>query len=198
MVLSAKTQDLYKIWEYYDGLFGEFVNVNYDVLKNFANDAELGNFDYEAFQLTLDRVREGFITSVLSENYTSREFLFFQRYIPMLNSALSHNIDSKLKCGVFENALNIDFKGNLYLCKNSDSVLGHITDIVSAKREFEKYKKVPTFCKGCKFMNICDTCLCVLEDEDLKRKSCRINKMIYQSFYDGLDALLLLLNQEKR
>lgn len=190
IVLSAKTQDLYKVWAYYDELFGEFVNVGYDVLKNFSNDHELGNFDYAEFQKTLDKMKDGFVKSVLEENFESREYLFFERYVTMLNFALQNNTENKLKCGVFETALNVDFDGNLYLCKNSDSIVGNVNDVNKAKLDFEKYKNVPSFCSGCKYMNVCDTCLCVLENEELKRESCKVNKMIYHSFYNGLEELL--------
>lgn len=196
-VLSAKTQDVYEVWEYYDKLFAPyFVNVNFDILKNFKNDEELGNFDFDKFQITLSKLKKDFIDDVLNERYEGRAFLFFK---PLLNpanhqmvSANSENIDVlyHLKCGTMTNVIVIDFHGNVYMCKNSDKIIGNIDNIENARKELYKEVKIPIWCKECPYLFICDPAGCVVENEDNKMESCKINKMIYGTFLEALKYIL--------
>ncbi|WP_278935410.1 radical SAM/SPASM domain-containing protein [Phascolarctobacterium faecium] len=196
-VLSAKTQDVYEVWEYYDKLFAPyFVNVNFDILKNFKNDEELGNFDFDKFQITLSKLKKDFIDDVLNERYEGRAFLFFKPLLNLANhqmvSANSENIDVlyHLKCGTMTNVIVIDFHGNVYMCKNSDKIIGNIDNIENARKELYKEVKIPIWCKECPYLFICDPAGCVVENEDNKMESCKINKMIYGTFLEALKYIL--------
>lgn len=196
-VISAKTQDIYKVWEYYDKLFyPEFINVSFDVLKNFTQDKVLGSFDYDKFRETMNKIKDGFVRSVINEDYNSREFLFFLNYITLAkNSDFKEGI-CHLKCGTMRSVIVIDFNGNIYKCKNSNDIIGHINNLEEARKNLNNLINIPAWCNDCKYKNICDTNGCVVETEDIKKENCEVNKIIYEAFYNGLDEILSILNSK--
>lgn len=201
-VISSKTQDIYSVWEYYDKLFNrEVINVNFEVLKNLKYDKELGSFDFDKFQATLVKLKEDFIGDVLKERYESRAFLFFRPLLNLTDNQLN-TVDKKyleslyhLKCGTMTSVIVIDFNGNIYMCKNSDKIIGNIDDIEKARKELSKEIKIPAWCKECPYLFICDPAGCVVEDETSKKDSCKINKMIYQTFFEALEEILSIQKQ---
>lgn len=199
-VLSAVTQDLYKHWDYYDTLFGEFININFEPLKDFANDAELSAIDEDKFKRTLQMVSSNFIDSVLSHDFNSREFLFFSKYIRSIHaSQLNNSVCNKYKvrCGVFNNALCIDLQGNIYLCKNSDTIVGTINDVSAAESEFAKHISIPQKCQDCVHLPICGNASCVLASHEERCRFCRIEQLIYDVVNETLHKLLTILNSKE-
>lgn len=198
-VISAKTQDIYKVWGYYDKLFSPaFVNVNFDILKNFKCDKELGGFDFDKLQITLSKLKKDFIDDVLNERYERRAFLFFKSLLNLTNHQMgSANMDNlyHLKCGTMTNVIVIDLYGNIYMCKNSDKIIGNIDDIEKAREELSKEIKIPIWCQDCPYLFICDPAGCVVEDEISKKDSCKINKKIYQTFFEALEEILSIQKQ---
>lgn len=198
-VLSAATQDIYSHWAYYDDLFGEFINVNFEPLKDFANNDDLQKLDSDKFKDTLRKISDGFITSVLSNDLNSREYLFFHRYIASKNSSLKSPLDInnrcyKVRCGVFNNALCLDLAGNIYLCKNSDIIVGTIDNIEAAEQEFRNYISIPEKCSSCEHLPMCGNASCVLATHEQRAKFCEIEGLIYEEFNNTLDRLLDILN----
>lgn len=200
-VVSAKTQDLYKVWKYYDDLFGEFVNVNFDILKNFKNDIVLGNFNFNRFQETMNNLQQDYVLDILHENYQGRAFLFFSplmRLANRQNNIHNNNQIAHLKCGTMNTVIVLDFNGNVYKCKNSDCIIGNISDLESAKKNLEKDISIPQWCKGCSYQNICDPTGCVVETEENKKDSCKINKIIYRAFYNALNTVMAISHHERK
>lgn len=81
------------------------------------------------------------------------------------------------------------------MCKNSDKIIGNIDDIEKARKELSKEIKIPAWCKECPYLFICDPAGCVVEDETSKKDSCKINKMIYQTFFEALEEILSIQKQ---
>lgn len=189
-VISAVTQDIYSVWGYYDRLFPEGITVNFDMLKDFHDIKFLNSFDYEAFNNTIQKIAAEFAEAAYKEDFASREYHFFYNHVGVLNNVLKEDQRTfHLKCGVMSNAINIDLNGNILLCKNSDVVIGHINNIVLAKENFQTYIKIPEVCKKCQYYNICDPAGCVIESEQMKMKSCKVNKIVYEAFFKGIEML---------
>lgn len=198
-VISARTQDIYKVWQYYDEKFpNEHINVNFDMLKNFTMDKFLGDFDLNKFQITLNKLKQGFVKSVLSNDFNSREFSFFLPLISLTNKQVQlpqYKTLHHLKCGTMDSVIIVDFKGNIYKCKNSNEIIGNIGNLEQAKECLESKINIPSWCLGCPYEFICDTTGCVVETDEIKRNSCVINKMVYKTFFESLDCISNILNK---
>ncbi|CAK7048132.1 radical SAM protein [uncultured Phascolarctobacterium sp.] len=186
-VISAVNQDIYDIWAYYDKLFPEGITVNFDMLKDFHDIKFLNFFDYEKFNETVRNIASGFAEAAYREDFEAREYHFFNNHVEILNNILKKDKRTfHLKCGVMSSAVNIDFSGNILLCKNSDIIIGHVDDILSAKENFKTYIKVPEICTGCRFYTICDPAGCVIENAEMKMRSCKLNTIVYNAFFEGI------------
>ena len=186
-VISAVTQDIYEVWRYYDKLFPEGIAVNFDMLKDFLDIKFLNSFDYEKFGRTMKKIAVRFADAAYREDFAAREYHFFYNHVGILNNVLKNDRKTfHLKCGVMSNAINIDFDGNILLCKNSDIVIGSLSDLSAAKKRFETYVKVPEGCNKCQYYTICDPAGCVIENEKMKMKSCKLNAIVYDAFFEGI------------
>lgn len=46
--------------------------------------------------------------------------------------------------------------------------------------------KVPEGCNKCQYYTICDPAGCVIENEKMKMKSCKLNAIVYDAFFEGI------------
>lgn len=189
-VLSAQVQDLYKVWSFYDELFGKFVHVNFESYKDFVNNPCLQKFDITKFKETLEMVKDKFVKDVLGDKYDTREFLFFQKYVRLIYGVTQKGASPKPACGTFSSALCLNFQGDIYLCNNSDAVIGNIKDIDAAETEFMKHVDTPSACKECPCLGVCGYASCVAAADAVKLRGCEIERMVYKAVMDALNELL--------
>lgn len=190
-VVSSLNQDIYRdIWGYYDGLLGPSVHVNLEFIKD-CNQAGLAHFDYKRLAQTFDEIAEKFLSGVRQGRADSREFAFFLPFIQRLHNL--QNTPEALRfpsCGAMLRTMNTDLEGCLYLCHNSDTVLGDVSDLPAAREKFEDYNtycKRPK-CKACAYFPLCGGG-CPMQREESNRLSCEVHKILYSHVFRALGVL---------
>lgn len=186
-------EDISKLEEEFLASGGKHINFGLDPIYDFNNsDKELYNLDLKKIE---NEMRDMAYNFCFDQNKNSpRENEFMYSLIQHMNHYKDFDGTNKIypKCMNGYKVLNLDLKGNLYLCHNN--VDYSIATIYDSKDFYEiKYKQInPTFnnytkkCYNCEVRFICDGGCMLVSEEERDNFYCKQQKAFYTPVIETL------------
>lgn len=188
-VVSAYTQDIYDVWEYFNSIDPQ-LQVSFEFLQcTWDMPADIYNFDVRAFKETMKRIageaKDGLLSGVMN-----KQWFFIELMVRRIMANKKLDIPN---CGQIVVNMNVDTEGNVYACHNISEKIGTIEDfhceLVEKYKQWLSEKDWRGDCRECQYVYFCNgDCPNTDKKTAGQKKCCEIRKVFIQTCIDFIDS----------
>ena len=205
--------DPYTLAAYIEKRLGQITLYYQYILEcTFDMDADLYDFDLQAYQRNLRRCRMNFIPDFISGDKNTPARAALRRGVFGVERSVERRkqgLDDEWypECCPMRNEMNVDILGFVHACHNRASVIGRVTDgyerlLASNDDYFRKAIAMKTECLSCEINDLCRHGCPLNPMSEGQRRCCEAEKVYWQeamkTVLDGHMQGVTFLNQNRR
>ena len=194
--LNSKNCNHQELIDYFNSFFGSEVKVNINpVYDTGMCDKDILKFDFDQYESDL----KSFLSQITPQDILDKDTTAVKlvlKYATRIRSLIRNpDLMNHFACGNDCTHINLDTIGNIYFCRNSSELVGHINEFKSVKDIFNKIKisKKEAYnithskeCNDCEVSVLCGGNCSYVSEYVRKEYFCRLQKITLTHFLNKI------------